>query len=248
MRQLTIGKNDGSQRLDFVTEADWHELHRLLKADFPVAVRTTEGINEIQFGYLKRPTHRSRPYDTDRFEVCNHRYSALCDESHGAAVLNDCKYGISMHENALRLSLLRAPASPEMRADNGKHHFTYAFTAWEGGFLDSPVVREAYALNVPLCTVNRSGHSFSALAPDRPNIFIDTIKPAEDGSGDWIVRLYEAKRADTVCRLRFSVPARRIWDCDLLENKGTELEGTDSSVSLHFHPFEIKTLRMSVSG
>lgn len=96
------------RRVDFVTTVDWHELHRLLKVEFPVSVQASEGINEIQFGYLKRPTHRSRLYDSDRFEVCNQRYSALCDESHGAAVLNDCKYGISMKENALQLTLLRA--------------------------------------------------------------------------------------------------------------------------------------------
>ncbi len=76
----------GSRRLDFVTRVDWHELHRLLKVEFPVDVQAAEGINEIQFGYMKRPTHRSRLYDSDRFEVCNQRYSALCDESHGAAV------------------------------------------------------------------------------------------------------------------------------------------------------------------
>ena len=79
----------GSRRIDFVTRVDWHELHRLLKVHFPVAVQATEAINEIQFGYMTRPTHRSRLYDSDRFEVCNQRYSALCDASHGAAVLND---------------------------------------------------------------------------------------------------------------------------------------------------------------
>ncbi len=124
----------------------------MLKTAFPVNVYAENGINEIQFGYLERPAHRSRPYDQERFEVCNHRYSAFCDGNSGAAVLNDCKYGISMNENSLELTLLRASASPEMRADNKVHHFTYAFTAWEGSFMDSDVVRQGYELNVkPLC-------------------------------------------------------------------------------------------------
>ena len=101
----------------------------------------------MQFGYVMRPTHRSREYEKDRFEVCNHRYSALCDASHGAAVLNDCKYGISMNQNALELTLLRAAAAPEMRADNQVHHFTYAFTAWEGDFAGCDVVKQGYELN-----------------------------------------------------------------------------------------------------
>ena len=235
----------GSERLEFVTEVDWHELHRLLKVDFPVAVSAAEGINEIQFGYMMRPTHRSRLYDSDRFEVCNQRYSALCDQSHGAAVLNDCKYGISMKGNALQLTLLRAAASPEMRADNGRHVFTYAFTAWDGSFMDSPVVREAYDLNVPLTLAEGACDAFSAFSVDRENVFIDTVKPAEDGSGDIILRLYEAKHADTACRLTLGIPARKVVACDMLENAMEELPTEDGSVKLHFGTFEVKTLRIA---
>ena len=234
----------GSRRLDFVTTVDWHELHRLLKVSFPVAVKATEGINEIQFGYMTRPTHRSRLYDSDRFEVCNQRYSALCDFSHGAAVLNDCKYGISMNGNALELTLLRAAASPQMRADNGEHTFTYAFTAWEGSFMDSPVVREAYDLNVPLQVAAGACEPFSAFAVDKENVFIDTIKPAEDGSGDIILRLYEAKKADTACRLTVGVPAGEVWACDMLENKLEKLNDLGGEIDLHFGTFEVKTLRI----
>ena len=233
-----------SRRLDFVTDVDWHELHRLLKVEFPVAVQAAEGINEIQFGYMKRPTHRSRLYDSDRFEVCNQRYSALCDENHGAAVLNDCKYGISMNGNALQLTLLRAAASPEMRADNGAHRFTYAFTAWEGDFMGCDIVREAYALNVPMQVAGGACEGFSAFGVDAPNVFIDTVKPAEDGSGDIVLRLYEAKRADTLCALKVNIPFKRVWACDMLENRTAELPADGGSVDLRFHTFEVKTLRL----
>lgn len=236
------------RRLDFVTTVDWRELHRLLKVAFPVAVRATEAVHEIQFGYLTRPTHRSRPYDSDRFEVCNQRYSAVCDQGHGAAVLNDCKYGISADGSELRLTLLRAAASPEMRADNGTHTFTYAFTAWEGSFADSPVVAEAYDLNVPLRVAPGACAAFSAFAVDRPNVFIDTVKPAEDGSGDVILRLYEAKRADTRCTLRLGVPAARVCLCDMLENALEELPAEGSAVALSLRAFEVKTLRLSAGG
>ncbi len=235
----------GSARVDFVTTVDWHELHRLLKVSFPVDVQATEGINEIQFGYMNRPNHRSRLYDSDRFEVCNQRYSALCDQNHGAAVLNDCKYGISMNGNDMQLTLLRAPAAPEMRADNGMHTFTYAFTAWEGSFMDSPVVQEAYDLNVPLQAVPGTCESFSAFFVDESNVFIDTVKPAEDGSGDIILRLYESKKADTNCVLGINVPVGKVWQCDMLENKIAELPLEEDCVKLHFGTFEVKTLRIS---
>ena len=233
------------ERLDFVTKVDWRELHRLLKVSFTGNVRANEGINEIQFGFMKRPAHRSRQYDRDRYEVCNQRYSALADESHGFAVLNDCKYGISMLENELQLTLLRAPASPEMRADNGKHEFTYSLLVWDGCFLQSPVVDEAYDLNVPPVTCEGNCDVGSAFALNVPNVYIDTVKPAEDGSGDLILRLYEAKNADTDCRLSIRLPFAKAWEADLLENQKEELEIRDAGVSLHFHNFEVKTLRIA---
>ncbi|MFM2091789.1 MAG: hypothetical protein RLZZ127_2278, partial [Planctomycetota bacterium] len=73
----------GSRRIEFRTRIDWHERHKLLKACFPLAVHAPEALHEIQFGHLRRPTHRSRPHDRDRFEVCQQRWSALAEEGRG---------------------------------------------------------------------------------------------------------------------------------------------------------------------
>ena len=233
-----------SRRLAFETEVDWKELHRLLKVSFPVDVYAENGINEMQFGYVERPAHRSRLYDKDRFEVCNHRYSALCDGSHGAAVLNDCKYGISMNGNALELTLLRAAACPEMRADNGQHSFTYAFTAWEGTFADSDVVRQGYELNVKPVVSKGAVDRFSAVTVDKANVILDTMKPAEDGSGDIVLRLYEAKKAAAKAEVSLQFGAAKAYLCDMLENVIEEVPVTDGKIVLPFRAFEIKTVRV----
>ncbi len=233
-----------SRRLAFETEVDWKELHRLLKVSFPVDVYAENGINEMQFGYVERPAHRSRLYDKDRFEVCNHRYSALCDGSHGAAVLNDCKYGISMNGNALELTLLRAAACPEMRADNGQHSFTYAFTAWEGPFVDSDVVRQGYELNVKPVVSKGAVERFSAVTVDKANVILDTMKPAEDGSGDIVLRLYEAKKAAAKAEVSLQFGAAKAYLCDMLENVIEEVPVTDGKIVLPFRAFEIKTVRV----
>lgn len=233
-----------SRRLAFETEVDWKELHRLLKVSFPVDVYAENGINEMQFGYVERPAHRSRLYDKDRFEVCNHRYSALCDGSHGAAVLNDCKYGISMNGNALELTLLRAAACPEMRADNGQHSFTYAFTAWEGTLADSDVVRQGYELNVKPVVSKGAVDRFSAVTVDKANVILDTMKPAEDGSGDIVLRLYEAKKAAAKAEVSLQFGAAKAYLCDMLENIIEEVPVTDGKIVLPFRAFEIKTVRV----
>lgn len=234
-----------SRRVEIAMTVDWNEQHRLLKAAFPVEVYAEEAINEIQFGFVKRPTHRSRAYDKERFEVCNHRYSALCDGSHGAAVLNDSKYGISINRNRLELSLLKAACSPEMRADNGIHHFTYALTAWEGSFTDCDVVKQAGELNTPPGVLGGTVLLEEQFRTDRSNIILETVKLAEDGSGDWIVRLYEAKKA--AVRAAVSMPVlkgRRAFLCNMLEEEEQEIPVNGNEVVLDFRAFEVKTLRI----
>ncbi len=231
-------------RVDIDTEIDWQAQHRLLKAAFPTGIRADEALNEIQFGYIRRPTHRSRPYDADRYEVCNHRYTALCDENRGAAVLNESKYGVSMAGDTISLTLLRAPKSPDFHADQGHHRFAYSYYVWDGPLMDSDVVREGYELNVPVTEAPGSAETFSMMSVDAPNVVIDTVKQAEDGSGDIIIRLYESKRADTQAVLTLNLPARAAALCTLLEEEREPLPIDQGRVSLSFHPFEVKTLRV----
>ncbi len=236
-----------STRVEVSMHVEWNELHRLLKVAFPVRVWAEEGINEIQFGYVKRPTHRSRAYDQERFEVCNHRYSALADGSHGAAVLNDCKYGISMNENSLELTLLRAAASPDFRADNGPQDFTYAFTAWDGPFAQSGVVRQGLDLNCPLVVFDGVAGRGTGFACSADNVIADTVKPAEDGSGDLILRLYESMKSAADADIALdALRGHRAFLCDLCENPQEELPVTEGSVRIPFQPFQIRTLRISL--
>lgn len=234
----------GRAQLTFATEADWHEQHRLLKAAFPTGVHADDAINEIQFGFVRRPTHRSRPYDADRFEVCNHRYTALADENRGAAVLNDCKYGVSMLGDEIALTLLRGAMSPDLNADQGKHTFTYAYTFWDGAFVTSDVVRAGYELNVPVTTASGCAAETSLMQISAPNVVIDTVKAAEDGSGDVILRLYESKHAETEALLTVNLPFRSAVATDLLEEPQEALPAEDGVITLHLRPFEVKTVRL----
>ncbi len=237
----------GQKRLEFDTEVEWRELHRLLKTSFPVDVHAANAKHEIQFGYVERPTHRSRQYDKDRFEVCNHRYTALCDESHGAALLNNCKYGISVNGNDMELTLLRASAGPTMRADNGTQRFTYALYAWEGSFLTSDVIWQGYDLNVEPLVVKGSTPSFEAVHISRKNVFLETMKPAEDRSGDIILRLYEAAGAAVETEITVNLPVGEVYECNMMEEgkqKIWESKGEGFSLRLLFRAFEIKTLRL----
>ena len=235
----------GSRRVDFRTVVDWRESHKLLKVAFPVRFHANEAIHEIQFGHLRRPNHYSRPYDADRFEVAQHRWTALAEEGRGCAVLNDSKYGVNVLGGTIALTLLKSALAPDFVADKGRQEFTYAFYAWNGSLADSGLVREGYDLNVPVLAVGGDAGEASLLAVDAPNIVIEAVKPAEDGSGDVIVRLYESKRMATRCLLRTTLPVRGVTETDLLENEKAGLRVEDGAVRLDFRPFEIKTLRLA---
>lgn len=236
----------GSRRVDFRTRIDWREKHKLLKVDFPTTIHANEAVHEIQFGHLRRPNHASRPFDADRFEVSHHKWTALTEEARGVAVLNDCKYGVNVAGGSINLTLLRAPQAPDMHADQGLQEFVYAFHAWNGSFFESGLVREGYDLNMPVMTTPGAAGSGSLLALDAANVVIETVKPAEDRSGDIIVRLYEAKRTATTCTLGLGFPVRSVAATDMLEGNGRRLTVKGGAVSLAFRPFEIKTLRLQV--
>ncbi|MDO3411790.1 glycoside hydrolase family 38 C-terminal domain-containing protein [Saccharibacillus sp. CPCC 101409] len=239
----------GSRRVEFHTTIHWRERNKLLKVDFPVAAHAHEALHEIQFGHVKRPNHASRPHDADRYEVVQHKWSALAEANRGFALLNDCKYGISVDGHTMSLTLLRAPTWPDETSDRGTHWFTYGFTFWNGSLLDSSVVREAYELNYPLgAAIGSGGEERSLLSLDQAPVIAETVKLAEDRSGDWIVRLYESKGSSSVCRVSLGLPAASAFETNMLEETAGELPLEDGGLKLSFRPFEVKTIRIRMEG
>jgi alpha-mannosidase len=247
--EQVISLRRGSRRIDFNTVIDWQESHKLLKVCFPVNIHTTEAISEIQFGHLRRPNHTSRQYDQDRFEISNHKWTALAEEGRGVAILNDSKYGLSVKGKSINLTLLKSAMAPDMTADKGLQTFCYSIYSWNGSLMNSGVVREAYDLNIPVQLVRGKNQqakgSFFSL--DRENIVIEAIKPAEDNSGDLIIRLYEAMRTATRCTLQAFRPLGAAFQTNMLEEEQSRLEVNGQQLTLNFRPFEIKTLRLRFS-
>ena len=241
---ISLRKN--KRRIDFETTIDWQERHKLLKVAFPVNIHANEAIHEIQFGHIRRPNHRSRPFDADRFEVCNHKWTALAEENRGLAILNDCKYGINVLGNSMNLTLLKSALAPDRVADKGIQTFTYTIYYWNGSFGDCDVVREACEMNCPVLLLDGAAGQASIFNLDAKNIIIETIKLAEDGSNDIILRLYEAKRNRTHCTLTSPLPIIKASQTDMLERHQGELSVSQGKIELDFRPFEVKTLRHTV--
>ena len=51
-----------------------------------------------------------------------HKFCDVSESKYGVALLNDCKYGYSVREGNIGLSLLKASKFPNDQADMGDHH------------------------------------------------------------------------------------------------------------------------------
>lgn len=250
-----ISLRAGSPRIDFLTEVDWREDRKCLKVAFPVNVRCGHATYDVQFGHVERPTHANTSWDMAKFEVCAHQWADLSESGFGVALLNDCKYGHDIHGNTMRLTLLRAPVSPDPIADRGVHRFTYSLLPHKGDFRSGGVIEEAAALNAPLGIrpMEAAGgkgslplvHSF--LACDSPSLRVEALKKAEDDDA-LIVRLSEAhgSRGQTVIKLGFS--AQKAHRTDLLERELEPLEISGGQVVVSYQPFQILTFKLSGLG
>lgn len=238
-----ISLTEGSKRLDFKTTADWQEDNQMLRTAFPLAVNTDVARCEIQFGSIARPTTHNTTWDAAKYEVCGHKWVDVSETGYGVALLNDCKYGYSVQDGALGLTLLRSPSGPDPAADRAAHEFTYALLPHTGDCAAGGVVREAYALNVPLRVVTGAAPLPSLLRVDAPNVIIDTVKKAEDGDA-LIIRLYEANGSATLTPLLFGFLPSAVSRVNLLEENPQPVPIQGSTALLAMTPFEIITLRV----
>ena len=232
-----------SRRIDFETVVDWTLHQHLLKVEFPVAVHSDEATFDIQFGSLKRKVHKNTSWDKARFEYGGQKWMDFSEGHYGVALLNDCKYGHSVSNGVLSLTLIKSGIEPNPDADVEKHYFTYAIMPHGGGWREGGVVREGYKLNQPAYALAEAaeGLSYSFASAEPANIVLETVKAAEDGSGT-VLRLYECDDALTKASLRLPEGTKRAFKCNLLEEREEELEIDGGRAALTFKPFEIVTI------
>ena len=240
---------DETPTIDFETNIDWHEHHKMLKAAFDVDVNADKATYEIQFGAVERPTHKNTSWDRAMFEVCAHKYADLSDGGYGVSLLNECKYGHDIHDGTMMLSLLKSGTMPYPEADQGKHRFTYTLYVHEGSLRESDTVKLAYLLNNPLTAVKASGkhseipESYSLVSVDKDNVICETVKEAEEGK-ETVLRFYESANKRTSAEITLGFKAKKCFVCDLLENEKEELEIKDGKVKVNLRGYEILTLKV----
>lgn len=230
-----------SAEIVFETRINWQDEHRFLKTAFDTTIHADSASQEIQFGYIRRPVNRNTEIEKAKFEVSNHKYTDLSETRYGAAVLNDCKYGISVKDSQMRLSLHKGGCMPDYRGDKGIHDCTYAFLPHMGSLSAESVIRPAYELNVKPLLVGGSLPMRSLVGLDCDHVIIETVKPMEENGRGFVLRLYEAEGAADVANVSFPFPVKNLFQTNMLEEVEKEY-GAVQQITLSFRAFEIKTL------
>ncbi|MEG0491983.1 MAG: alpha-mannosidase [Clostridia bacterium] len=234
-----------SRRIDFETTVDWHEHQQLLKVFFPVEVHTDEATFDVQFGNVTRKTHQNTSWDRARFESCGQKWMDLSEGHYGVSLLNDCKYGHSVKDGCMALTLIKSGIEPNPTTDQEMHSFTYALYPHAENWRAAGTVWEAYKLNQPaLCVLNSAKQPpFSLASVDASNVMLETIKQAEDGNG-FILRLYETDNALTQAQLQWNGAMSGAKECSLIEEDLSDVPALNNRMAFTIKPYEIKTFRI----
>jgi alpha-mannosidase len=143
----------------------------------------------------------------------------------------------------VRQSLLRAPLYPDPSADQGTHVLRSSLTV---GAEVVDAIAAGYALNLPLRSA--PGPIDPLVLVDGEGVLVESVKLAEDRSGDVVVRLYESLGRRANATVRFGFAAASVIQTDLLETPLVEQDGVDTSdaaaVGLDVRPFQVVTLRV----
>ena len=226
--QTTYGDSDmtidwrltaGSRNIEASVTLNWHEKLKMLKFSFPVDVDTPKATYETPYGFIVRNTNGEEEPGQRWIDVTGRRSS----DSYGLTVFNDAKYGYSIQDSDMRITVTRsAPYAhhgpgkldkmdPDGKCywqDQGIQTFRLLLAPHKNGWQDINAPRLADEFIAPPIPVYQGIHrgkmskSASFLSVDAPNVILSTLKQSEDRN-DGIIRLVETFGKDTPVTIKF---------------------------------------------
>ena len=262
----TITFSEDSPLIDFVTDINWTEHDKLLKVAFPTTIRSKFARFGIQFGHITRPTHINTLRDFAKFETCG-RWADLSDSTTGVALMSNVKSGFDVHENVIRMSLLKSSTVPDKWADFGIRKFSYRAVFHASSFEESNVVFYSDELVCPISvstTNNETVPSFnitkklpqeaSFVKLDSDKIIMETLKLSYDNEKGFVVRVYESTGGWVKSKISFPLLAAKQWKVvvvDLLERPVSDdqnvkkIEGNEFlELEIELKPFELLSIML----
>ena len=262
----------------------WREHYKFLKIAFPTDFKCLWATYEIPFGAIQRfdsglkkdpevmlqlPTRRWEPADMLKTEVPALRWvdvSSLGGEI-GFSIVNDSKYGYSLQDGVLRISLLRAarrgyPSTPESWTDQsekyyiGEHEMSLIIFVHDGDWRKRNIPREAEEFTMQPVAIYTSPHKgcfppeFSFLKIEPENLLLAGFKPCEDND-TLVMRIYDSHlKGDVECLIETSLPISSGVETDMMEwglyVDPKKIEVDENLITVKMKKAEIKTMKFQI--
>lgn len=234
-----------SRRIDFKTTIRMKDRELLVKAWFDFDINTDKAVSDVPFGVIERPTTKNTSWEKAKYEVVIQKWVDLSEHNYGVALLNNGKYGVSLEDSSIGLSLTRTPMFPDPSTDLEEVTFVYSVYPHMGDWKEADVLRKAYELNVPLRVVEGKSGERSFLKIDSRNIMLEALKVSEDGE-DIILRLYEFYNARGKSHISLPFEIKDAESLDLLELNRIErdMNFNKNILELAYYNREIITIKI----
>ncbi len=228
----------GARQLEARVTLDWHEHLKMLKFSFPVNTYESVATYETPYGFITRNANGDEDPGQRWIDVTG----KTDGKTSGLTVINDAKYGYSVKDNIMNLSVARSavyahhiPRTLDMNAehiwqDQGIQTFRMLLVPHGGSWQKNNIPRIAEEFISQPVTIYQGIHpgsmpgAASFLAMEPGNVIVTAVKKAESNE-DLIFRCVETSGIATSANLDLSF-VKRNW-------KG------------NFKPCEIKSLRFN---
>jgi alpha-mannosidase len=255
----------GSPLLHITVEIDWQEPECLLKLHFPTAFSATNARFGSPFGSVLRPQVLTDLASEAKWEVPFSRYLAVFDEGErdGLFVVSESKYGATVREGNMGLSLVRSPRvtgfdghqkawPPHLSrlkikspySDIGRHVIRMAIGHYAD---DLPREKQPAALADTLFTepLVYQGQPISPVfefIEGGETLIPAWVMPIEEKA--WLLRLHEVAGQRGTVKIR----AAKGWKLEKTGFEGSPRLAAVTSRGIDFTPYQIVTIRFNLLG
>jgi alpha-mannosidase len=265
-------------RIDYDMEVHWLETGSdttdspMLRAVFPLALKCPDFYCQVPFDVVERPangklsgreipeslSHHNDNVPTaesnDGQEVPAQKWVDVTDGKVGIALLNRTKYGHSLHNGELRLTLMRSAGNPDIYPNLGKFNISYSLFPHSGDWKNGVWI-EGDSYNVPVYAAEPPSIALTKRHVSRPeeesffsvfpvNVVMTGIKKAEEAE-ELIIRIVEIEGKETTATLNLPITAKSARRLDLIEFPLKNVTAPiiqGKSVTVKLRPHEIVTI------
>jgi alpha-mannosidase len=214
-------------QIDFEMEIDWHDHDKLLRVAFPTRVSNGEAYFDQPYGNVRR--------EGTIIESPAQKWIDCSNQEYGISLLNDGKYGFTINDGVMTMSVVRGARDMNPRMDEGKHSFRYALIAHGSGWREADIPLKAWQFNQPLVAKQENRHrgsisgwvlpemSFplekSFYRIDSDHVIISSLKVKQDAYNlnEIVLRIVETEGRDGEVTVMLPHEPKDVRECDHLE-------------------------------